>query len=51
MQALLPDLDPAIDTLMDDIDAARAESYPLLMSMRLLGREPSGDPTAIADAL
>jgi hypothetical protein len=50
MPELLPDTDRVIDALIDDLDAARAESYPLLLSVRRLG-DPGDTPHAALDAL
>jgi hypothetical protein len=50
MEMLLPDTDRAIEELLDDLDDARAESYPLLLSVRRLGAPPA-DPAAALDAL
>ncbi|NNJ09795.1 hypothetical protein EKD04_005600 [Chloroflexales bacterium ZM16-3] len=50
MPILQTDPDRAIETLMDDLDAARAESYPLLVSVRRLG-ETTGEPADALDAL
>jgi len=50
MPTLLPDPDRAIEALMDDLDAARAESYPLLVSVRRLS-EPPADALGALDAL
>ncbi|MBX0327099.1 hypothetical protein K2Z83_05300 [Oscillochloris sp. ZM17-4] len=50
MPTLMPDPDRAIEALMDDLDAARAESYPLLLSVRRLGGPP-GEPADVLDAL
>jgi hypothetical protein len=49
---LLPDTDPAIAALERDLDRARerAESYPLLLSVRRLASPPA-EPTAALDAL
>jgi hypothetical protein len=50
MLDLLPDTDRAIDDLLRDLDDARAESYPLLLSVRRLTGQ--GDtPHATLDAL
>jgi hypothetical protein len=50
MPNLLPDTDRAIDDLLRDLDDARAESYPLLLSVRRLA-EPGDTPEATLDAL
>ncbi|MEI7772675.1 MAG: hypothetical protein WCI67_21975 [Chloroflexales bacterium] len=51
MPDLLQDTDRTIDDLINDLDAARAESYPLMLSVRRLA-EPAGDtPHATLDAL
>jgi hypothetical protein len=50
MPDLLPDTDRTIDDLLRDLDDARAESYPLLLSVRRLVGQ--GDtPQATLDAL
>ncbi|EFO81120.1 hypothetical protein OSCT_1043 [Oscillochloris trichoides DG-6] len=51
MTFLFTDTDPAIPALLDAIDAARNESYPLLLSMRRLGADAPPNPTDILDAL
>jgi hypothetical protein len=50
MPTLLPDTDRAIDELMGDLDEARAESYPLLLSVRKLSAPPDS-PAEMLDAL
>ncbi|NTW97574.1 MAG: hypothetical protein HGB28_03395 [Oscillochloris sp.] len=49
MITLLPD--PTIEALMDDIDAARATSYPLLLSVRRIEGGPPSAPAEVLDAL
>jgi hypothetical protein len=51
MPTLQPDPDRAIEALMDDIDAARAESYPLLLSVRRLEGGAPNTPAEVLDAL
>jgi hypothetical protein len=50
MSNLLPDTDHAVDDLLRDLDDARAESYPLLLSTRRLAA-PGDPPQATLDAL
>lgn len=50
MPTLLPDAERAIAALQDDLDAARAASYPLLLSVRRLSA-PADEPFAALDAL
>jgi hypothetical protein len=51
MDNLLPDTDRAIEELLNDLDDARSESYPLLLSVRRLGAAPPAEPAAAIDAL
>ncbi|WP_129632248.1 hypothetical protein [Candidatus Oscillochloris fontis] len=51
MSYLFPDTDPSLPTLLDALDAARGESYPLLLSMRRLRGDMLPTATEILDAL
>ncbi len=51
MHYIKPDSDPSIMTLLDAIDAARSESYPLFLGMRRLEGDVPSNPTDILDAL
>lgn len=51
MPILSPDPDPAIDALLDDIDTARAESYPLVLRVCRWEEGILDTPTPLLDAL